>query len=199
MGNINKTDAVLLGVLCELNREVLRTKFVKLVYLLDNFYFEQLGETLTDFTYHWDHYGPNTVGNAITESLAKLSKHELVRDTQKLTPYEDFANYYKCADSVNIEDIPLDDKDWSFIHSIVKRFGHMSREEIVRESKRTAPMQGVSQKKEILIFRQNPKIEVLKKKFYDDSKFVRDTMEALKGWEAPIELGELREQVAQRT
>lgn len=196
MRNISKTDAVLLGVLCELNKEVLRTKFVKLIYLLDNFYFEQLGETLTDFTYHWDHYGPNTVGNAITESLAELSKRGLVRDIQKLTPYENYANYYKCADSVDVGDISLDSKDWSFISSIVKRFGHMSREEIVRESKKTAPMQEVSQKKEVLIFRENLKIEALKKTFFDDSNLVKDTLEASKGWEAPIELDELRAQVA---
>lgn len=195
MKGLSRPEAVLLGVLCTVGAEVLRTRLVKLVYLLDNARFEQLGDTLTGFTYHWDHYGPNTVDNALTETLAKLSSRGLVVDTQKLTPYENYANYYRCSSSLKAEDIPLDTADWAFIHSIVKQYGRLSRQAIVRESKRTPPMQGVQQYK-VLHFVANPTIAAMKADFFSDEGFVKATREALAQMSDLVELDTLREQVA---
>ena len=89
MKNLSREEAVILGLLWALNHSVLRTKFVKLMYLLDNYCFEQTGSTMTDITYHWDHYGPNAVGNAITDLLSILSKKGLARQTSKMTSNEE--------------------------------------------------------------------------------------------------------------
>lgn len=195
MENLSKQEAVLLGLLCQLRREVLRTKFVKLVYLLDNLYFENMSTTLSGFTYHWDHYGPNTVGSALVAKLAELASKGLVADIQKLTPYENYANYYRCTESVRVEKLPLSDTDWAFIRLAIKKYGRLSREAIVAESKRTAPMQNITQY-DILQFRPNAAIEELKRAFLEDKAFIRDTQKALTPSGECIELGELREELA---
>ena len=193
-----RRQAVLLGLLQALGKEVLRTKLVKLTYLLDNFRFEQIGQPMTDLTYHWDHYGPNAVGNAITNDLAQLSRQGLVIDIQKLTPYENYANYYKVADSVQAEDIPLTAQDWVFINVIVKRHGRMSREQIVRESKQTRPMQGARQY-QVLEFVPNPMAQDLKEAFYADADFVQQTRIGMTSTDAPIDIEKLRGEVAKST
>lgn len=197
MGNISRQEAVLLAVLCHFGREVLRTKFVKLIYLLDNLYFENMGTTLTGFNYHWDHYGPNTVGNALIDKLSELSKRGLVIDSQKLTPYENYANYYRCTSKVDMDKIPLSDTDWAFVRAAIKRYGHLSREAIVAESKRTAPMQDISQY-EVLQFKPNPTTEALKQSFFSDEEFIRDTNKMLAISGDRVELNELREEVVEQ-
>ncbi len=82
-----------------------------MTYLLDNLHFEQVGHTMTGFDYHWDYYGPNAVGNAIVDTLTKLGTKGFVCDTQKLTPFENFANYYRVIE-VDTEELPLSDTDW---------------------------------------------------------------------------------------
>jgi len=197
MQNVSKKEAVLLGLLCRLKGEVGRTKFVKLVYLLDNLHFEQWGTSLTDLTYQWYHYGPNAVDNEITDTLSELREQGFVKSRQTFTPDGGPAYYYRCAEPTDIGKLPLDAADWNSINSIVKRFGHLSRADVVKESKRTAPMQGITQY-EVLNFKQNPRVEELKKRFFNDSEFVKDTMAGLSGpRKTTIELDELRAQVAQ--
>ena len=197
MGKFSKEEAVLLGVLCHLGKEVLRTKFVKLIYLLDNLYFENMGTTLTGFNYHWDHYGPNTVGNALVDKLSELSKRGLVIDNPKLTPYENYANYYRCTSDIDMSKIPLSNTEWIFISAAIKKYGHLSREAIVAESKKTAPMQGVSQY-DVLQFKPNPAIEALKQSFLSDNELIKDTKNAFTISDDIVELNELREEIAEQ-
>ena len=196
MKNLSREEAILLGLLTVLGREVLRTKLVKMTYLLDNLSFEHTGQPLTDFTYHSDHYGPNAVGNAITQTLSQLSQRGLVHDTQKLTPYENYSNYYKVSDLVKASEIPLSDEDWSFIHAIVHRYGPMRREQVVSESKRTLPMQNVRQY-EILQFKPNPTILAKRKLAEQEVEFIRSTEEAIDDDSERITFEQLREEVAQ--
>ena len=93
MKDLNRRESVVLGLLHAYGKEILRTKLVKMTYLLDNLHFEQVGKTMTGYDYHWDYYGPNAVGNAIIDTLSKLRTKGLVSDTQKLTSFETFANY----------------------------------------------------------------------------------------------------------
>lgn len=166
-----------------------------MTYLLDNLHFEQVGHTMTGFDYHWDYYGPNAVGNAIVDTLTKLGTKGFVCDTQKLTPFENFANYYRVID-VDPEELPLSDTDWLYIHGIVKRYGPIRRQQVVAESKKTLPMQGVNQF-DILQFKSNPNNERLRQAFFEDEDFVRMTTEAMSGSQDKISLEELRAEVAQ--
>ena len=178
MRELDRADAILLGLLCAVRREVVRTKFVKLTFLLDNLFFEQIGETMTGFTYHWDHYGPNAVGDVITQRLSALSRRGLVRETQRLTPYENYANYYKVADSVDAAALPLSSDDWVFISAIIKKYGRLPREAVVRAAKQTPPVVNARQY-EILRFVTNPKAEALKRSFAKDREFAKATKRAL--------------------
>ena len=195
MKGLNRREAIVLGLLHAYGKEILRTKLVKMTYLLDNLYFEQVGHTMTGYDYHWDYYGPNAVGNAIVDTLTKLGTKGFVCDTQRLTPFENFANYYRVLE-VDPEELPLSDSDWLYIHGIVKRYGPMPRQQVVAESKKTLPMQGVSQF-DILQFTSNPNNEKLRQAFFEDDDFVCMTTKAMSGSQEKISLEELRAEVAQ--
>ncbi len=195
MKDLNRRESVVLGLLHAYGKEILRTKLVKMTYLLDNLHFEQVGKTMTGYDYHWDYYGPNAVGNAIVDTLSKLRTKGLVSDTQKLTSFETFANYYRVMD-VDPEELELNDSDWLYIHGIVKRYGPMTRQRVVAESKKALPMQGVNQF-DILKFTSNPNNERLREAFFEDKDFVRMTTEAMSGCHEKISLDELRAEVTQ--
>lgn len=176
---LTKDEAVLLGLLSEMGRMTLRTKLVKMVYLLDNMYFEQLGRQLTSFRYHWDHYGPNALGNTITQLLDVLAQRELVKLIQKQTPYENYSNWYGIAENVNPARLPLSNEDWAFIYAIVRKFGPMSREQVVRASKATGPMQGIAQY-DLLSFRPNEFVEAKKQRILADRGFMKATRASMR-------------------
>ena len=66
---MDRTEAVLQGLLFALDKEVHRTKLVKLTYLLDEASYRLRGQTMTGLDYMWDRYGPNAADNAIVRSL----------------------------------------------------------------------------------------------------------------------------------
>ncbi len=142
---LSKKEGVLLGLLSQLKSPVVRTKFVKLVYLVDHLRAEHLGAPLTGFEYHWDHYGPNSIGNEVVNVLESLSEHGMVRQVQRLTPYENYATYYAVTEAARETVLPLTADDWAFIRSVVKRHGNRSRSEVVRASKDTAAVRRASQ------------------------------------------------------
>lgn len=196
MKNLRRDEAVILGLLSQLRGKVVRTKFVKLMYLLDNTHFEHMGYPMTGIAYHWDHFGPNAVGQAITDTLTDLAARNFVSMTQSLTPYENYANNYCITETVRPEKLPIDEKDWAFIGTIVKRFGRKSREAVVAESKRTAAVQQ-AQQYDVLEFVANDKIETLKQAFLADHKFAQETSQALDSQSGDwVSLEELRAEVA---
>lgn len=196
MKKLNREEAVVLGLLSQIGRKVGRTKLVKMVYLLDNTRFEHLGDTMTGITYHWDHYGPNDMSNTITGLLSDLGSRQLVCMTQSLTPYENYVNNYSTTNFVKPQELPLSTEDWVFIDANVNKYGRQRRETVVAESKRTAPVQQ-AQQYDVLEWVKNDRIERLKQSFFDDGKFVEETVQALNGpvgdW---ITLDELRAEVA---
>lgn len=194
MKTLDRQEAVLVGLLHCIGRKVVRTKFVKMTYLLDDLHYQQTGQSMTSFTYHWDRYGPNAVGNAIVDKLTNLSKRGAVLESQALTPFETYANYYQCAD-INAADLPLDEIDWVYIRGIAKRYGPMSRQQVVSESKKTLPMQGISQF-EVLNFKSNPNDDKLKGSFLGDADFVAMTKEAMSLTQGDIDIEDLRLEVA---
>ena len=197
MKNLTNDEAVLLGLLSLFKRPILRTKLVKLIYLLDNSHSEHFGRQITNFKYHWDHHGPNAVGSAIVKTLSALAQKELVAATEYLTSYENYATLYKASESVDASKLPLTDSDWVLIYAVFEQHGRKSRESIVAESKRTAPMAGAHQY-EILEFSKNPSIETLKQSFFTDKAFVEETKRALASSSGKrISLDELRAEVAE--
>ena len=154
---------------------------------------------MTDFIYHWDHYGPNAVGNAIIHRLSALCSKGMVRDTQKLTPFENYANYYKIDETVDPSDLPLTSDDWVYIHTIVKLYGPLSRQQVVSASKNTLPVLKADQY-DILEFERNPEVEATKHAFFENEHLVHETKNAIERASSDrISLEELRDKVAKPT
>lgn len=177
MRQLTRDEAVVLGLLSQFRRPVLRTKLVKLIYLLDNLRFENTGEQATDFRYIWDYYGPNALGNAITDTLASLAARDLVSMTEKLTPYENYAHYYKVGASVDVSKLPLDVHDWAFITAIVGKYGKLNRSAVVAASKQTTPMKRAA-RFALLELQPNATVDALKESFFADPHFVEQTRQA---------------------
>ena len=97
--------------------------------------------------------------------------------TEKMTPYENYAHYYKLGAGVNVSKLSLDDDDWAFIASIANQYGKLSRSAVVTASKQTAPMKEATQFC-TLKFLPNPTVEALKESFFADPKFVEETKQA---------------------
>ena len=55
----DRNESVLLALLSRLDGWAVRTRIVKLSYLMDNEMFGQAGVRATEFDYIWDNYGPN--------------------------------------------------------------------------------------------------------------------------------------------
>ena len=195
MKALNKAEAIILGLLWAIDKPVVRTKLVKMIYLLDNSRYEQLEHTMTGFQYHWDRFGPNAVGNAITHTLADLGGKGVVCMTQKMTPYENFAYSYRAIE-VEAQKLPLADSDWVSIRGIVNQYGSMRREQVVSESKKTLPVQSAKQG-DILKFQTHPGHKRLRDSFFADADFVELTREGMASTEGRISLSELRAEVAQ--
>lgn len=186
-----KDEAILLGLLAALRRMTVRTKLVKMVYLLDLLHFQQMGRQLTSFRYQWDHYGPNAVGNGIAELLDNLSLRGLVRMTQRLTPYENYASYYGKSEIVDASSLALAPHEWAFIDSTVSRYGPMSREKVVSASKETEPVLNASQY-DMLEFVPNAEVEAKRKAILADKAFMAETYAALDSDEPGVPLEEVR-------
>lgn len=198
MSQLNRNEAVILGLLYACRKQVVRTKFVKMTYLLDNFSFELTGKTMTEFTYHWDRYGPNAVGNAIVATLEKLESRGIVRTTQFLTPYENYAHCYG-IENIDAAELPLTSRDWVYIKGIATKYGSMTHQKVVKESKETLPMRGADQFT-VLSFERNPEYRKLEESFFADAGFVQATKAGMEEWSnhpATISLEDLRAEVAE--
>lgn len=175
MDDLTHEEATILGLLGQFKGPVLRTKFVKLVYLLDQTRYQTTGTQSTSFTYQWDHYGPNALGNAIVDTLDRLVERRAVVMTQRLTPYENYAYYYQADRRIDIDSLPLTTDDWVFIKSTFDRFGRMRREQIVSASKNTEPVKKAEQY-EALQLTMSPAAQRLQQDFDDDEEFAQSAL-----------------------
>ena len=175
--DLDKTDAVLLGLLAALRKEVFRTEIVKLTYLLDDLSFRNDYTTITGLSYQWDNYGPNAVGNEIVKRLDALNEMGFVDLRKTVTPQGSLAYGYRVSDTVAITDIPLSIDDWALIQGIVQQYGRMNRKAIVRASKQTLPMKNATQY-ELLAFQCDPALEDIKSAFWSDPELVAETLAA---------------------
>ena len=151
---LNRSEAVLAGLLHALGGTVPRTKLVKLTYLLDGANYGLRGQTMTGFEYIWDNYGPNAQSNGIVRRLDEMIEAGVISMREKkgtrgpaylyrIDPYRDLAS------------LPLSSDDWVEIHTTVYKYGKLRTEEVVKVSKDTEPMREVQQY-DTLKFAQDP-------------------------------------------
>lgn len=176
---MDRLEAVILGMLSKLRNPVGRTKFVKLVYLVDNLRAEHLGDSLTGLYYRWDYYGPNASGSEIRTALDRLGERGMVHMTRRLTPYENYEFRYAVTERVRPEDLPLSTDDWMFIGAVVKEYGGKPRAAVVSASKATLPMQGAKQF-QVLEWKRNPEIERRRERVLSNKDLMDQINESLR-------------------
>ena len=145
MHALSRPKAVLLGLLLALGKDVYRTKFVKLTYLMDEANYRFRGESLTGFRYIWDHYGPNAANNAISDYLDLLVEDGLVRKDSHMLSENRIGFRYKLTGPLDPSDLPLSSDDWIEICTAVHKYGAMNRDDITRAAKSTKSMKEARQ------------------------------------------------------
>ena len=193
---MGKEEAVILGLLSQLQGATGRTKLVKLVYLVDNLWAEHAGRPLTGYRYHWDNYGPNAVGNQIVATLDRLGDSGLLRSSQGSTPYGGPAYYYRASQTCDPTELPLSPDEWMFIQSITKRFGKLNRESVVKVAKATLPMKNAAQG-DVLVLEANPDIEAIQRRVLSNADLMAQVDESLHSDDPGISLEELKASYAQ--
>ncbi len=188
-----RPEAILLGLLQVLGRDVTRTKLVKLTYLMDEANYRLRGETMTGYEYIFDYYGPNAEGNAIVEVLDEMNEDGLV-DIQVREMLGDRTMYlYRDIGKVAPNDLPLSGEDWLEILAAVRKYGQMNREQIVTASKDTAPMRNAVQFQR-LQFQQDA---VLTDDEIAGSAFWQETVAGINNSSQRIPIEEIRQQIGQ--
>lgn len=115
------------------------TKLVKLVYLVDYLYYQNFGTTITGFTYMWDHYGPNAVGNGIIEEAGRLVRSGALRVNTYPNSHGGHTVDYSVAQADRFARPPTPAE--LIIGDVLAQYGSMSVEEITQAAKKTAPFQ----------------------------------------------------------
>ena len=188
-GHLDKSDAVLLGLLAmlESGKEICTARMVNLIYLLDEFSYQHDGVTLTGFDYIRSDDGPNVANDEVEKGLASLVRKGLVHCAQKSAS----PGSYKIDGQVNLAEIPLSADDWALIHSVIREYGGLSHADMVKAARRTMPMKN-SVRYDKLRFQPNPKIETFKQSARKDADFMEECMTALADSLEGVAIEELR-------
>ena len=188
---LNRSEAVLAGLLHALGKGVYQTKLVKLTYLLDEANYRLRGQTMTGFEYVRDNYGPNAEDNWIVRQLDELTGAGLIRMRQVRTT-QGPAYLYKIDPCCDPSSLPLSSDDWGEIHATVHKYGNLNTKQVVRVSKDTAPMCG-AQRYGALEFTQDSPLTAEE---VDADPFWQETLAAIADQSDRISLDDLRSQSA---
>ena len=139
-----RNESILLALLSRLKGWTVRTKIVKLAYLMDNEMFGQAGVRATEFDYIWDNYGPNDRSNSIVRTLDSLAERGVLKYTQTPNDYGELTHKYR-VDSLLASDLALTPDDWVFVHVAIKKWGGMTATALATESKTTLPFKNANQ------------------------------------------------------
>ena len=133
--------AALLALLHTLGKKAGKTKIVKLVYLTDEANYRLRGETITGLEYIRERGGPNDLGNRIVRMLDHLVKDGELTEEASVQPGGKATHRYQTSSDLDVSTLPLSGDDWIEIQTAVHKYGRMSVEDIVRESRNSIPVQ----------------------------------------------------------
>lgn len=175
----NKIQATILATLGVYGGTVHRTKLVKLIYLIDNRFYELTGQTLTGLKYMWDHHGPNAVSDAIVNELSLLTKTGKVHMNETTSSYGGPAYIYKLeGDWRKSAEAHLTPTELNIIQSVVHEFGQMNVTQIVNASKQTQPFKN-AQRYDVLKMEQSKPAKELADRLTSTEGFIESARNAL--------------------
>lgn len=144
----DKVQTMILRILSEVKRGLYTIQLVKLIYLVDYFYYCQMGRTATGLSYIWDDYGPNASGSRIIKQAALLEESGFI-DIQP-APGGDNARSHRVLQPVAAKFDPLLE---AIVGDVVRKYGSLSVQELVAESKSTPPFDSARPGKPLVMTR----------------------------------------------
>ena len=143
---LSKLQAVVLAFARMIGRPIHKTKLVKLVYLLDNHFYEHTGRTLTGLEYVWDNHGPNAISNAIVMEADDLVNEALLHARDYVSMYGTSARTYGAyAPTPQASELPLEPTEREFIAFATDEYGSLGVSAIVAAAKSTTPFRNATQ------------------------------------------------------
>ena len=152
----DRNESILLALLSRLEGWTVRTKIVKLAYMMDNEMFGQAGVRATEFDYIWDNYGPNDSSNSIVKTLDSLIERKVIEYARTLNDLGGLVHGYKVDPRIAPE-LPITADDWVFVYVTIKKWGAMTASELAAESKTTLPFKNAKQG-DRLVFVRDPAV-----------------------------------------
>ena len=191
--HLDKSNAALLGLLAMLEpgKEICAARMVNLAYLLDEFSYQHDAATLTCFGYTRGDDGPNVVDDDVENRLDLLVRKGLVHYTETPASPDYPAKGYEIDGQVNLAKIPLSVDDWALIHSVIRKYGGLNREEMLDALRRTPTMRNTPLHSR-LRFQRNTEIEAFKQSVREDADFMEECMAALADGFEGVTIEELR-------
>lgn len=177
-GLMEKVHAMIVSVLQALGAPVHRTKLVKLVYLVDELYYEHFGQTMTGLGYMWDDFGPNAIGNAIVKEADRLALKGIVHMDPRLNYYGETSYLYSLERGKAGLAEKLSKAERYVIRDVVAHYVKYSIRDIVRVSKQTEPFKNAKQYS-VLEMKKSAEYEKLLQDVKSDPDFMRGIEEAV--------------------
>lgn len=144
-GLMERVEAVIVAVLQASGTPVHRTKLVKLVYLIDELFYEHFGQTMTGLSYVWDDFGPNAIGNAVVKEADRLVLRDIVHIDPRPNYYGETSYLYSLERGRAELVEKLSEADRYVIRDVVGHYVKYGVRDIVRVSKQTEPFKTAEQ------------------------------------------------------
>lgn len=175
---MERADAMIVAVLQALGSPVHRTKLVKLVYLIDELFYQHFGRTMSGLDYMWDDFGPNTIGNAVVKEADRLALKGIVHIDPHPNYYGETSYLYSLErGKVGLAE-KLSEADRYVVRDVVAHYGKYGVREIVKVSKQTEPFKNAKQYS-VLKMNKSAQYEKLMQDVKSDPDFMKGIEEAV--------------------
>lgn len=175
---LKRVDVTIAAVLQALGAPVHRTKLVKLVYLIDELFYEHFGRTMTGLRYMWDDFGPNAIGNAIVKETDRLARRGIVHIDPRPNSWGETSYLYSLEQGKAGLAGELSEAEHYVIRDVIAHYGRHSVRDIVKVSKQTDPFKN-AQQYSVLRMKKSAEYEKLMQDVKSDPDFMKGIKEAV--------------------
>lgn len=151
----SQAQNLILRIVSEMDEGVYTTQLVKLIYLVDYFYFCNEGKTATGLSYIWDEYGPNASGHQLIKEAARLEEEGVI--DIRPAPGGDQARTHHLTQPAQPEFDPV---LAAIVEDVVRKYGSLAMRELVALSKDTEPFRSARPGKPLVMRRAQREVPV---------------------------------------